>query len=205
MEIHELNTIDRTPGATDFLPLDSGFDTMKISAQELLKPVKSSKVNIPLDENNHPDNGNPGQLLRTNGDGSTKWVDEGLPTDEQTASAVSAWLDDHPETTTTVMDGSLTYKKLVPGTLGFVTPQMYGAKADGVTDDTMAFQEALLSSHYVYVPSGTYIINGDNSGWGHLTEGGIMPQSDSNIIMSNNAILKAKTNSNGFYNVLNLK
>jgi hypothetical protein len=56
--------------------------------------------------------GTSGQLLRTNGDGTTEWVDEGLPTDEQTGAAVAAWLDDHPEATTTVQDGAITPAKL---------------------------------------------------------------------------------------------
>lgn len=34
----------------------------------------------------------------------------------------------------------------------YVTPQMFGAKGDGVTDDTAAFQAAINSGHYVYVP-----------------------------------------------------
>ena len=53
-----------------------------------------------------------GQLLRTHGDGTTEWVDQGLPTDEQTADAISAWLTAHPEATTTVQDGAVTFGKL---------------------------------------------------------------------------------------------
>jgi len=52
-------------------------------------------------------NGTSGQFLRTNGDGTTTWVDYGMPTDAQTANAVSTWLDNHPEATTTVQDHSL--------------------------------------------------------------------------------------------------
>ena len=57
---------------------------------------------------------------------------------------VSNWLDDHPEATTTVQDNSLTNKKLVVGTLGFVSPEMFGAVGDGLTDDTAALNDALL-------------------------------------------------------------
>lgn len=38
----------------------------------------------------------------------------------------------------------------------YVTPQMYGAKADGTTDDTAAIQAAIDSGGYVVFPKGTY-------------------------------------------------
>ena len=102
-------------------------------------------------------NGTLGQVLRTNGDGTTQWVNQGLPTDEQTASAITTWLNNHPEATTTVQDGSLTYAKLVNGTLNFVTPEMYGAKGDGVTDDTTAIQSAVNSGKNVLFSRATYV------------------------------------------------
>ena len=46
---------------------------------------------------------------------------------------------------------------------GFVTqtaPQMYGAKGDGTTDDTAAFQNALSKNRVVNVPGGTYLLSG---------------------------------------------
>lgn len=135
MQIHELNTYVGKPGEMDFFAIDSGFDTAKLSAKSILLQ--------PVDENNDPIYGDNGQLLRTNGDGSTSWVDEGLPTDEQTAQAVTNWLNDHPEATTTVADGSLTYAKLVRGTLGYVIPEMFGAVGDSTTDDTIAVQSAI--------------------------------------------------------------
>ena len=39
-----------------------------------------------------------------------------------------------------------------------VTPQMYGAKGDGVTDDTQAFKDALAENDNVFVPKGDYLI-----------------------------------------------
>lgn len=40
----------------------------------------------------------------------------------------------------------------------FVTPQMFGAKGDGVTDDTVAFQA--LNRRTAFIPEGTYIVSG---------------------------------------------
>lgn len=56
--------------------------------------------------------GESGQLLRSNGDGTTSWVQQGTPTQEQVAEAVSDWLDDHPEATTTVEDNAVTWAKM---------------------------------------------------------------------------------------------
>ena len=108
MQIHELNTFSGKPGETDFLAIDTGFDTAKISAKRFLE----TKVNRPIDEHNQYTDGTAGQLLRSKGDGSTEWSDVGQPTDEQTAQAISDWLDTHPEATTTVQDGAITKAKL---------------------------------------------------------------------------------------------
>ena len=80
-------------------------------------------------------------------DGSVEWVEIGLPTDEQTNSAVTSWLNKHPEATTTVQDGSIEEIKINKNFLpwikkDYVTPEMFGAVGDGVTDDTKAFQSA---------------------------------------------------------------
>jgi hypothetical protein len=48
----------------------------------------------------------------------------------------------------------------LPTLNSYVTPQAYGAKGDGVTDDTAAFQSALKAGD-VLVPPATYLINGN--------------------------------------------
>lgn len=121
-------------------------NTADISAlQTDVANLGTHKVAQPLDEYNQPTDGTNGQSLRTKGDGTTEWADTGLPTDEQTAQAVSDWLDAHPEATTTVQDGSLTEAKFTDALKlktinSYVTPEMFGAKGDNTTDDSAAIQ-----------------------------------------------------------------
>lgn len=84
----------------------------KATGDEINELKEDFSAVIPYPESPDSKYGTAGQLLRTKGNGKTEWVDEGLPTDEQTSEAVSAWLDEHPEATTTVEDGSITSAKL---------------------------------------------------------------------------------------------
>lgn len=102
------------------------------------------------------ENGNQGQLLRSKGNGLTEWANAGLPTDAQTAQAVSDWLDAHPEATTTVQDGSLTLDKFEEGAISFVSPEQFGAVGDGLTDDTDAWQAAVDSGYPVRATGKAY-------------------------------------------------
>lgn len=58
-----------------------------------------------------PSTGVNGQILTKTNEG-VQWSDAGTPTDTQVSEAVSDWLDDHPDATTTVADGSITVEKL---------------------------------------------------------------------------------------------
>lgn len=122
----------------------------------------------------NPSEGEEGQILTNDGQGGAVWSNVGTPTDAQVGEAVEAWLEDHPEATTTVEDGSLTYAKLVTGTLGFVTPEMFGAIGDGVTDDTNAVNTmlnyafaynkiALFASETTYAVTSILIKNANQS------------------------------------------
>ena len=79
-----------------------------------------------------------------------------------TQEAVNNWLDSRPEATTTVQDHSLTIDKMVIGTLGYITPRMFGAKGDGVTDDTDAIRSAvsaMTDGSTLVFESGTYLVS----------------------------------------------
>lgn len=96
---------------------------------------------------------------------------------------VNEWLDKHPEATTTVQDYSLTVDKMVIGTLGYVTPEMFGAVGDGKTDDTGAIQKAIdsVKNGYVLFQRSTYCVSKE------------LQITNKNIIF-NNCILKRISN-----------
>ena len=56
------------------------------------------KANMPV-ENNEPVDGTDGQVLATNGDGTTRWVDFAEPTPEEITEAINNWLAEHPDAT----------------------------------------------------------------------------------------------------------
>ena len=57
-------------------------------------------------------NGAAGDILTSNGDGTVSWTSSQDLDPELIANAVFEWLDEHPEATTTVEDGSITEIKL---------------------------------------------------------------------------------------------
>lgn len=60
---------------------------------------------------------------------------------------VDKWLYDHPEVTTTVQDHELSIDKMIVGTLGYVTPSMFGASAAA----DIATNDAALTAAIAYI------------------------------------------------------
>lgn len=137
------------PGSSRAADNEGLAATVADQLQADIEALGKKKVDKPVPPYNA--NGAEGQLLQSLGDGRTRWVDGIPPTLEQ----VEEVLEDHPEWTTTVQDGAITQEKLaedLASKLGYVTPQMFGAVGDGVTDDTEAFQQALNAGSEVFVP-----------------------------------------------------
>jgi len=86
----------------------------------------------------------------------------------------------------------------------FVNVKWFGAKGDGVTDDTAAINRAVGNGGVtVYIPEGTYLINGDAEYTGQLSAG-IEVKDNTTILISKKAVLKAKPTSSPRYMVLNI-
>jgi lysophospholipase L1-like esterase len=89
--------------------LDEIRESITTSQEQTLDTVADEYVPFPVATASKY--GTDGQVLRTNGDGTTQWQAPLIPTDQQAETYISAWLDAHPEATTTVQDGSLTTSK----------------------------------------------------------------------------------------------
>ena len=99
--------------------------------------------------------------------GNVEWVEQGLPTDEQTETAVQNWLKAHPEATTTVQDGSINVDKLDAGLKGKIDAiaepseinlmSIYGELNN--ENISAAITEALNRSSRLYIPKGSYTFN----------------------------------------------
>lgn len=79
------------------------------------------------------------------------WDEWKVSTEPTISETVNQWLDDHPEATTTVQDGSITEAKLNADFLlqvdnDFVILPLFGGVCDGLADDSAAFNAALAQA-----------------------------------------------------------
>ena len=125
------------------LTVDGGFADAAAVGKKI-KKTDDEVASLKEDKVDKPSTSDDGKIPRAK-EGEVEWVDVGQPTDDQTDSAVTKWLDKHPEATTTVQDGVIGEKKIEASFLpwikkDYVTPEMFGAVGDGVHDDTNAVQ-----------------------------------------------------------------
>ena len=97
----------------------------------------AQKVDKPA---NNP-NGISGQVLSTNGDGTTSWVNTIQPSAEQMATAINDYLEEHPEAVTTVPDGAITMEKLAEE-----VQEAIESGGSGASDERVDTLEALLAT-----------------------------------------------------------
>lgn len=97
------------------------------------------------------------------------------------------------------------YEKTMEAVEGiYVTPQMFGAVADGFTDDTEAVQKAVDMSLSVYFPEGTYLINGRHETFSDVADGGVRLRSGQRIVMAKDCTIKLLVCETPFYNAFNI-
>lgn len=84
--------------------------------------------------------------------------------------------------------------------LAIVTPYMFGAKGNGVDDDTEAIRETLKYKN-IFIPSGTFLVKTrtENSNYNLLV------QSNTTIVMSDNATIKGIPNNSTHYVILAIR
>lgn len=82
------------------------------------------------------DLGESGQVLRSTGTG-TEWVTPASPTSAQVDTAVQAWLNNHPEATTTVADGAVTTAKLASESVTAAKMAENSVTSNALADDAV--------------------------------------------------------------------
>ena len=97
------------------------------------------------------------QVNITVGDNTTSFVvQNGEATDTQVETYISEWLDDHPEATTTVQDGSITVAKLATDTTNLIASKANTDDLDEIDDKTTFITGVIqleFADGYIDIPS----------------------------------------------------
>lgn len=121
-----------------------GKDTLSTIPEDYTKvsndvsQLKEAKVDKPSISDN-------GKTPRAK-NGNVEWVEQGLPSDSQTETAVTNWLNDHPEATTTVQDGSITDLKIEESLLNRIN-QSYNPMLINIKSNVNVGQTPFLDGH----------------------------------------------------------
>lgn len=130
---NDINSLEDIIPASDF----DSENTVKAYIDDENEAQTDALKNILLpfpDSAFYPKLGTLGQVLTTLADGTTKWENPVVPSDAQAEEVISAWLTEHPEATTTVQDGAITFAKLYAA---LVRRLIIGADSDGTASDNL--------------------------------------------------------------------
>ena len=118
--------------------------------------------------------------------------DTALETKENTANKTSAITAANKASTTqyTTPKAVADYTGAMLGS-NCVTPQMYGAKANGTANDTAAINAAIAAADTVWFPQGVYLIDGCPAS-ASSTQSGIIVPSGKTLVFHENAVLLKK-------------
>lgn len=110
-----------TPVSDETLSIQGAFADSK-AVGDKFKEAKAETDSLKEDLDNyiHKPNLEDDDKFPRAKNGSVEWVEQGLPTDEQTSSAINSWLNAHPDATTTVQDGAITENKINANFLHYI-------------------------------------------------------------------------------------
>lgn len=134
--------------------LDEIRESVTTSQEQTLGTVADEYVPFPVEPASKY--GTDGQVLRTNGDGTTLWQAPLIPTDQQAETYINAWLNEHPEATTTVQDGSLTTTKYANNSITDAKLVQSGGvltRVNSINESLLPFRQNLINPEDVVVYS----------------------------------------------------
>jgi len=155
-------TADTIQGILEQLP---SYDEFVSLSNDVLRKVWKPEAPLSVD-------GTSGQVLSTLGNGKTEWVDPIVPTDAQAERFINKYLTEHPEATTTVLDGAVTTPKIANGAVSNAK-----LSADGI---------ARFNCYNIpYTELGTRTVNGCTS-----------------TVNSNNVVISGRPNADTLVNLI---